>query len=163
MNLIQKKHHQQEDDRSCVFASLAMVWSAYGKEVSQSEFRDYMGATQRGTQIDVTWNRIPFEKWDLECEIKFDAKLEERQASLNAGVPVIAIVRSVLLPYSDRDFLHAIVIVGIDQEYVYINDPLTDGQVPIRMSQDTFLQAWEWYARCAIIIKPHECDNPSTN
>ena len=113
-----------------------------------------MGVTPGGTQIEMGWNRVPFEKWGLECEIQFDATLKDIQASLNAGVPVIAIILSSYLPHSSEDFLHAFVVVGMDGEYLYINDPLTAGDQTIRMAYGAFEEAWDWYDRCAMIIKP---------
>jgi uncharacterized protein YvpB len=154
MNFIKKTHHQQEDNTACVPAALAMVLSVYGKEISQSELREYIGVTPGGTQIEVTWSRVPFEKWGLECDIKFGATLEDMKNSLEAGAPVIAIILSLYLPHSTEDYLHALVLIGMDEKYLYINDPLTDGQQTVRMAYDTFLEAWEWYNRCAIIIQP---------
>lgn len=154
MNFIKKTHHQQEDNTSCVPASLAMVLSAYGKEISPSEIREYLGVTPGGTQIEVTWSRIPFETWGLECDITFDTTLSDIKKRLDAGAPVIAIILSLYLPHSTADYLPALVLIGMDEKYLYINDPLTDGQQTVRMAHETFLEAWEWYNRCAIIIQP---------
>ena len=67
---------------------------------------------------------------------------------------MIAIILSSYLPHSEVDSLHALVVVGIDKAYLYINDPLTLGDSVIRMSRETFEEAWEWYDRCTILIKP---------
>ena len=63
---------------------------------------------------------------------------------------------SLFLPHSESDSLHAVVVVGLDQESVYINDPLLDASSPFKMTLSAFVEAWQWYNYCMISIVPSE-------
>ncbi|WP_231911265.1 C39 family peptidase [Candidatus Promineifilum breve] len=71
---------------------------------------------------------------------------------LNNDVPVIAFVQAGELPYwRGQQLQHAVVIVGIDQETVWILDPDT-GLEPVSVGLDDFMLAWsELDNLCAII------------
>lgn len=45
--------------------------------------------------------------------------------------------------------LHAVVIVGLEDKYIYINDPLTVKKAH-KVSQDTFIQSWEALGKQAL-------------
>ena len=54
-----------------------------------------------------------------------------RELLSNHHAPIVA-VDAGELPYSDRSTSHVVVVVGIDDHYVYLNDPaLTTGAVPV--------------------------------
>jgi len=146
---------------SCVPASLAMVLSVYDVKVSQSHLKTYLGTTQNGTRIDVTWHKIPFDRWGLQCEIKFGCVLEDLETDIANGIPSIAVILSAFLPHSVRDGLHAVVVTGIDEEYIYLNEPLTTDPTPVRLRKSVFIEAWEWYNNCAIRVKPIDCIRPN--
>ncbi|GIP39761.1 hypothetical protein J31TS4_30410 [Paenibacillus sp. J31TS4] len=50
---------------------------------------------------------------------------------------------------------HAVLLVGFDDQYVYVNDPLT-GQADVRVEKDRFLTTWEMMGKQAITYKPAE-------
>ena len=87
MNFIEKTHFKQEDEVSCVPTSLAMVLSVYDKEVSQSELKNSMGITESGTQVEVVWEKLPFERWQLQYNQRFGCSLEDLENELAKGVP----------------------------------------------------------------------------
>jgi len=154
MNFIKKAHFKQEDEVSCVPASLAMVLSAYDKEISQSELKNYMGTTESGTQVEVVWERLPFERWGLQYHQRFGCSLEDLENELAEGVPPIVFIISSFLPHSEKDFLHAVVVVGLDRESVSINDPLLEESSPFQMGSSAFQEAWQWYNYCMISVVP---------
>ncbi|MHA4096227.1 C39 family peptidase, partial [Bacillus cereus] len=45
--------------------------------------------------------------------------------------------------------LHAVVIVGLEDKYIYINDPLTVKKAH-KASQDIFIQSWEALGKQAL-------------
>ena len=145
MNFIEKTHFKQEDEVSCVPTSLAMVLSVYDKEVSQSELKNSMGITESGTQVEVVWEKLPFERWQLQYNQRFGCSLEDLENELAKGVPPIVFIISSFLPHSEKDFLHAVVVVGIDKESVYINDSLLEESSPFKMARSAFQAAWQWY------------------
>jgi ABC-type bacteriocin/lantibiotic exporter with double-glycine peptidase domain len=69
---------------------------------------------------------------------------------LESNHPCIAFVNTGELPYWNETTGHAVVVVGIDDNMIYLNDPaFTDA--PKVISQGDFLLAWleadEYYAR----------------
>jgi ABC-type bacteriocin/lantibiotic exporter with double-glycine peptidase domain len=70
---------------------------------------------------------------------------------LQQGHPVIVFVRTSELPYWNYATDHAVVVVGYDKDYIYLNDPDYDG-FPVTVSRGDFELAWlerDYY--CAII------------
>jgi ABC-type bacteriocin/lantibiotic exporter with double-glycine peptidase domain len=81
----------------------------------------------------------------------FHADLETVRESLVSGWPVIAFIETAPLPYWSEQTDHAILIVGIDGEAVYVNDPEFD-QVPQRIPRIQFELAWLRFDNlCAVI------------
>jgi ABC-type bacteriocin/lantibiotic exporter with double-glycine peptidase domain len=64
--------------------------------------------------------------------------LEELIAS---GRPCIALVRTEFLPYWTDSHDHAVVVVGLDNESVFLNDPAF-AQHPLRVTRLEFELAW---------------------
>ena len=61
---------------------------------------------------------------------------------------------NVLLPvpsFRQLDTSHVVVIVGLDDARVYVNDPAFD-QAPMAVSQISFLAAWTEFDRTAASI-----------
>lgn len=75
--------------------------------------------------------------------------LDDLRKHLADGEPVITAIFTGELPYSDEATNHAVVVVGIDGHYVYINDPAIT-EAPIPVPKGDFDLAWlernEWYA-----------------
>lgn len=70
---------------------------------------------------------------------------------LNAHVPVIALVRTLFLDYWQIDMAHAVVVVGYDEQQIYINDPAFDDALQ-RATPNGFLAAWGEYDYLAGLI-----------
>jgi ABC-type bacteriocin/lantibiotic exporter with double-glycine peptidase domain len=155
VNWIQKTHHKQENQVSCVPASLAMVLSVYGIQISQSELRGQMGITPRGTQIsDEALDNIRLSQWDLQHQLQYDCTLDDLKTDIANGNPPIVVIRSSYLPHAEDDLLHAVVAIGVDEQQIYLNDPLREETTPVQMRLDLFMEAWEWNYYCAVRIKP---------
>lgn len=81
--------------------------------------------------------------------------LDEIRQHLENRLPCIAFIRTGELPYWTWDTAHAVVIVGIDDTDIYINDPSQpDG--PLTVSQATFELAWLTRDETYAVIKPRE-------
>lgn len=91
---------------------------------------------------------------------------EEVTYMLQKGYPVWIITNATYKPLDDSEFeiwhtptgivkitfrLHSVVITGIDQNYVYINDPLNKIK-NIALNKENFKKAWEQMGNQAIII-----------
>ena len=60
---------------------------------------------------------------------------------LDAGTPVIALVRTLFLQYWQADLAHAVVVVGYDDQSVLLDDPAFD-DTPQHATPTGFLAAW---------------------
>jgi hypothetical protein len=69
--------------------------------------------------------------------------------ALRQGIPPIIPLHTGQLPYWDKDFAHAVVIVGISDGRVFIHDPAKE-QPGIAVSLGDFHLAWDemdnWFA-----------------
>jgi ABC-type bacteriocin/lantibiotic exporter with double-glycine peptidase domain len=66
---------------------------------------------------------------------------DELLQHLLAGHPCIVFVRTGQLPYRNDNTDHAIVVVGMDEQNIYVNDP-ESAEAPIRVSRGDFDLAW---------------------
>jgi predicted double-glycine peptidase len=79
---------------------------------------------------------------DLGLSVSFGrGTLADLEAHLQLGEPSIVFLRTGELPYWTQDTGHAVVVVGVDNDAVYVNDPAFD-QAPHRVSRDDFVLAW---------------------
>jgi uncharacterized protein Usg len=67
--------------------------------------------------------------------------LEQLQEWLDHDIPPIAFVQTAFLDYWTTNTPHAVVVVGINDNQVYLNDPAFD-IAPQSTSLDGFLAAW---------------------
>jgi predicted double-glycine peptidase len=64
------------------------------------------------------------------------------EALVDAGWPVIVLVRTQELPYwQGFDTYHSVVVVGYNATHVYVNDPHFDN-APIQVTRGDFWLAW---------------------
>jgi ABC-type bacteriocin/lantibiotic exporter with double-glycine peptidase domain len=63
------------------------------------------------------------------------------EAHLSRDEPCIVFLRTGELPYWREDTGHAVVLVGMDDDAVYLNDPAF-AQAPRQVSRGDFLLAW---------------------
>ena len=62
-------------------------------------------------------------------------------AYLQNRIPCIVFVQADDLPHSASEGFHAIVVVGLDEHTVYVNDPSSDA-APQAVPLDHFMLAW---------------------
>ena len=77
------------------------------------------------------------------------------EALLNQGMPVIVFVRTGELPYWTYQTDHAVVVVGFDEDHVYVNDP-DRSDAPIRVPAGDFELAWLERDYAYALIAPSE-------
>jgi len=72
-------------------------------------------------------------------------------AHLENGVPCIVFVQASDLPHSDSEGFHAVVVIGVSEQTIYVNDPALDSG-PKSVPLDYFMLAWsEFEYACAVI------------
>ena len=145
-------HSRQETETGCLAACAQMVLDFLGIQRSQDELASQMHSIPHvGT---VGRNILNLQSPGLHV-IYTHGTLEHLRLWLSQEVPVIALVQTVELPYWDKmEARHAVVVVGLDEENVYLLDPARAPEV-ITVSRGDFALAWEeWMdGRCAVIAR----------
>lgn len=138
-------HIQQGPENDCVAVCAAMVLNYLGISVTYDRLLRLLKAN---------WFGIPsFRVQELEklgiTVIYKQGDLTELYEHLSNGRPCIAFVRTAELPYWSQATDHAVVVVGLDDTAVYLNDAEFDSY-PVKVSHGDFDLAWlerdEYYA-----------------
>ncbi len=79
------------------------------------------------------------------------SSLANIRAALDKHVPVIAFVMTGHFKYWSLNAAHALVVVGLDDENVYLNDPWSE-TAPQISAIDDFLAAWAEFDHLAAVI-----------
>ena len=74
---------------------------------------------------------------------------------LDRKIPIIVLVETIFLDYWEADFAHAVVIIGYEDNFLWINDPAFK-LAPKRASLDGFLAAWSEFDYLSGIITLRE-------
>ncbi|MCL4303972.1 MAG: C39 family peptidase [Anaerolineae bacterium] len=77
---------------------------------------------------------------------------DELAIHLRQGHPCIVFLKTGELSYWPEATDHAVVVVGLDEEYIYVNDPAFP-DAPLQVDRGEFDLAWlEWDERYAVLI-----------
>jgi uncharacterized protein YvpB len=107
--LLPVPHHRQVGPHNCLPACARMVLGYLGQDVGEDELAAQLGTPgQRLLRLDSPTLRVSFDP--LTLLLVYDR--------LNAGIPVIALVRTAFLDYWQADLAHAVVVVGYDEQYL---------------------------------------------
>ena len=151
--LIEKTHYPQESEYGCIPASIRMVFSAFevalGERYSELDLIHLLGTSQRGSLWE---NLTRISQLGFQVEV-VSSNLSELFAYLQAKKkPVIVVVYAQYIPYLNSDSLHAVVVVGLDSQNIYFNDPLRK-ECPMILSNDEFQRAWSVWGNLLIKIE----------
>ena len=145
--LLSIPHHPQRSDGDCLAACAAMVLEHQGISVDYDRLLRLLGVKPYGTPGSHLRNL-----GDLGVNVRYAlGTLKELFEYLADGKPCIVLVRTGHLPYFTYATDHAVVVVGFDEQAVYVNDPAFE-QAPQRIPQADFELAWmEFDYRYAVI------------
>jgi ABC-type bacteriocin/lantibiotic exporter with double-glycine peptidase domain len=140
-------HHLQRSDGDCLAACAAMVLEHLSILVDYDRLLRLLGVKRYGTPGSRLKNL-----GDLGVNVRYAlGTLQELFEYLGDGKPCIVLVRTGQLPYWTYATDHAVVVVGFDDQAVYVNDPAFE-QVPQRIRRAEFDLAWmEFDYRYAVI------------
>jgi len=126
----------------CGPASLKMVFDYYGIEKSEAEIAKMCNVDENLGTDDKTLKRVA-EESGLKVEIKNNSTFENIQEWLDKKVPVIVnwFTRG-RADYEDSEVAdgHYSVVVGLDDEYIYLQDPEI-GKLR-KAEKDDFMKVW---------------------
>jgi len=126
----------------CGPASLKMVLAYYGVEKGEQELAQLAG-TDPDLGTNATGIKKAAEELGFTVEVKDNSTFEDIQAWLDKEVPVIVnwFTRGRIdYPESDVPDGHVSVVVGLDQEFIYLQDPEI-GKLR-KIARDDFLRVW---------------------
>lgn len=142
-------HFQQTTDGSCLEACACMVLAYLQHPAVESRIAQLFGGDELGTPSSRV---VRLQQWGFRVTYG-STNLQQLQAWLAQGIPPIAFVNTQFLDYWAENTPHAVVIVGIDEEHVYLNDPAFE-LVPQIASLDGFLAAWIERDEVTAVIVP---------
>lgn len=143
-------YFQQEDETSCVLASVRMILAGLGYPLSEEEVGTLLQQFPQGTYIEAL-RTLETLLPDISVEV---ASIDESHlcTCLDAGEPVIAYLQTAHLSYWNRDAYHAVVVVGADAENYSVHDP--QFPPPARaVPRAEFLNAWNALGHVVAVIR----------
>lgn len=150
-NVLSLPHHPQKGDGYCLPACVQMVLAHLGVFRSQEEIARQLG-TRPGLGTPHS-NIARLESPNLHVT-HGEGDLDVLRQHLEHQTPVIAFVQAGELPHwRGHTFRHAVVIVGLDEAFVYLLDPASAPE-PVAAPLADFLLAWEEMDNaCAVITR----------
>jgi len=145
--LLSIPHHPQRDDGDCLAACAAMVLDHLSVSADYDRLLRLLGVKPYGTPGSHLNNLA-----DLGVHVRYARGTQDELSDyLARGQPCIVLVRTDQLPYWTYATDHAVLVVGFDEQAVYVNDPAFE-QAPQRVSHADFELAWlEFDYRYAVI------------
>ena len=143
MELLPVKSFQETLFKSmCGPASLKMVFDYHGTEKSEEEIAKMCNVDENLGTDDKTLKRVA-EELGFKVEIKNNSSFEDIQEWLGKKVPVIVnwFTRG-RADYEDSEVAdgHYSVVVGLDEEFIYIQDPEI-GKLR-KIAREDFIKVW---------------------
>ena len=139
--LIDVPYSRQQSDGYCLPACAQMALAHLGISRSQQELGRVMGMIA-GFGVPAS-HILHLRSPQVQVEYHTEGSLEHLRLWLMRQVPVIACVQTSELAYWQGHIAqHAILLVGIDEQHVYLLDPAQNPAV-ISVSIDEFLLAWD--------------------
>ena len=145
--LLAVSHLQQRAESDCLPPCVQMVLTYFGGDESYEQLTQILGTRWFGTPVE---NILRLDNIGSKVPLK-ESSLEEISSHLQNNRPVIAFVNTADLPYWHIDTNHVVVVVGIDDESVYIND-LYFAEASQRVPRASFeLSMLRFDFRCAVL------------
>ena len=136
-DIIPLPHYPQSAEGLCLVACACMVLAHWGTTPSEEELVEMLGIRDWGTPASAI-QRLSRWRWNVNYGC---GTLKDLEQWLRDGIPVIVFVRTGFLEHWATDVAHAIVVVGIAGDRVYIHDPAI-AEAPLAISVTGFEAAW---------------------
>jgi ABC-type bacteriocin/lantibiotic exporter with double-glycine peptidase domain len=135
--LLSVPHLLQQSDGDCLAACAAMVLAHIGRAVDYADLLRLLKIKPHGAPAG---NICLLASPNLNV-VYSKTGVVGLEAMLRQGQPVIVFVRSGGLPHWAYSADHALVVVGYDQDHVFVNDPHFS-ESPIAVPRGDFELAW---------------------
>ena len=140
-------HFKQAKGNTCVPACARMVLAYLGHSIDESTLVKLLDTKPFGTAVR---NIQRVSSLGFAVSLGSSA-LTNIRAALTSGNPVITFVMTGHLKYWQVNVPHAVVVVGVDDENVYLDDPWFDVSPQVSPIDD-YLAAWAEFDRLAATI-----------
>ena len=136
-------HLQQANPGECLATCTAMVLAYYHVAY---DYRQLSKTLRIQSDLGTPFSNITrLTKLKILVGFRENGSLETLHRLLTQGWPCIIAVDTGELPYWDVSTGHAVVLVGMDKNHVYLNDPaMTVG--PLQVPTGDFYLAWHEYS-----------------
>lgn len=152
--LLPVPHRTEAFVGACLPACCQMALALWGISESQSEIAAQIGHIEGAGTAARNITRLTAFGVEVGWR-EYGTVNEFGQAIAEGKVPVV-FVRTGELPHWDQDVPHALVIVGVETDTVYVNDPAFEN-APIPIPVGDFELAWdEFGGQWAIVQRPSE-------
>lgn len=141
MSLLDVPYLPQREPGGCLVACAAMVLAHLQQPALQSDIERQIDARPAGVPAS---NIRRLAAWGLKVQYG-QGSLNELAAALSMGNAPIIFLRTSELPYWQEDTPHAIVLIGIDTESVFLLDPAYESVTPVSAAIGDFLLAWSHF------------------
>ena len=147
--LLNVPHRRQRLRADCLPSGVVMVLHYFDCPIAYSHLISLLGTCDFGTPAE---SIVRLEDLSIGVKVTLShTDVHGLRRHLEAGRPAIAFVNTGDLPYWSEVTDHAVVVVGMDDDEFYVNDPYFD-QAPQRISRIHFELAWLRFDNlCAVI------------
>ncbi len=135
--LLSVPHRLQQGDGDCLAACAAMVLTHLGRGIDYTRLLRLLKVKSYGAPAG---NIRLLESLDLAVTYS-KTDMAGLQAMLQQGYPVIVFVRTGDLPYWTYSTDHALLVVGCDENQLFVNDP-NHAESPMAVPRGDFELAW---------------------
>lgn len=148
MTLLSISHRQQSQQADCLAACAQMVLQYLQIPIAYSQILAILETDRGGSTFSKLKKLEPQLRLTVELAQGSD-ELDLFYGYLDQALPIIAHVNTgELKSYWRHTTFHAVVVVGLDEEFVYVNDPYFD-DAPQAAPREEFILAWleqdYWY------------------
>ncbi|MDP2704742.1 MAG: cysteine peptidase family C39 domain-containing protein, partial [bacterium] len=128
-------YHKQSETFTCAPASLKMVFEYFGRHISEQELADELKTDKKNGTRNNKIIKTAVEHGFF-CYANNDSEIGEIESFLKKGLPVIV---NYIEPSNDEG--HYAVVVGLSDDYLFLNDPWNGKKFEI--SREEFLKRWK--------------------
>jgi ABC-type bacteriocin/lantibiotic exporter with double-glycine peptidase domain len=136
--LLPVPHKQQRQQADCLAACAAMVLAYHRMQVGYDLFLSRLQVDEIGTPFS---NLRFLKSWGVQVKIEHGGMERLRAYLLHRTPIIVAVATGELRSYWSDATSHAIVVIGVDEGLVYVNDPAFP-VAPQRIPAAEFELAW---------------------
>lgn len=137
MSLLPVSHKEQSQQSDCLAACAAMVLDHIGVPVSYDELLELLQIGEYGALYG---NLRHLEELGAKVLIA-RGEIDTLRSCIERDLPAIAFVDTAELSYWNAASYHAVVVIGIEGDQIFVNDPAF-ADVPKKIAVDEFMLAW---------------------